>query len=1316
MAPGLSIPSFEEGTEVESYLERLDCYFAVAGTKDDKKVPVLLMGISATQYQTLRDLVSPAVPKEVDFKTLQTHLTNHYGKPRNQRLERTRFCTLARLDRESIADFEIRVRKAARYCNFGTTLEDNLLEQFISGVNYPALTRKLVENNDVNTLAEAVKVAGTVELLDGEQGASCKPDTATGVVAQVSQTRHRRHSKPASSAASNNNDNNNSKNSKMVCFRCSKTGHKANDESCPARGKTCRTCRQEGHFAGAKYCRKKRNQSSRTNAINEEPADNDDTNTTQDSTTAVDNYFGHQFALSNEQCGTKTPKCKGIIRGKSVSFLIDSGAVDNVVDIRTYHELGNDIQLKPATKKLYAFGQSIPLALLGQFDASITVNDNTITATFFVFDGNACNLLSADTASKLHVLNVGHDICSLSKNSNVDLETFVKAKYPECFIGVGKLKNVQVKLHIDPNCEPVAQPVRRLPFSYRDKVEKALSKLIDEDIIESVQGVASTWVSPLVVVPKEGDDVRLCVDMRRANTAIVRERYPVPTIQEMLAELNGAQVFSKLDLRQGFFQCELEPSSREITTFVTHVGLFRMKRLGMGVSAAPEVFQYTIQKILNGLSGVLNMADDIVVFGKDSDQHRERLLQVMARLSECGLTLNGPKCSFGLSSIKFLGHILSKDGVSPDPSKIRSIQTARNPETVSELRGFLGLVQFVGRYVQGLATAAAPLWELSKKSVTFKWSQVHQDAFDKVKELMGASHTLAYYDKEAPTTVVADASPLGLGCVLYQIQNGVPRVVAYGDRRLSDVESRYSQIEREALGLMWACEHFDMYLLGTKFRLVTDHKPLVSIFGKPTSKPTPRLERWSLRLQAFDFILEYRPGCSNIADSLSRLSVSKDEVVEPLSDDSYICSVAESAVPHAMNWSDIQEAAKSCQETQVVRQAIKSGDWSRCSAAVKSLRNELSSCDGVVLRGDRIFVPASLREKVLNLAHEGHQGIVKTKKRLRLKVWWPGIDKEAEVLCRQCFSCQLVSNSDPPTPITPTKFPQGPWKFCSIDLLGPLPDGRSVVVIIDYYSRLFEASFLSTKTEKVISFLERTFALYGYLEMLRSDNGPQFISQEFDSFLAQCGIKWISTTPLWPQANGQVERLNRTILKVLRIAKSEGKDLESAMMEFAMAYKATPHAATGMTPFSLMFGREMRTKLPMVSNCVKGTDEEASDADALYKYQMKEYADKNARHSSISQGDSVVVRRENRGKLDTAYNPEPYQVVDIQGSDMVCASPSGKVLRRHVSVAKKLNPGSERSEESQPDCSPSSTPDGPDLKTSPRERKLPAKFKDFVMN
>jgi len=275
-------------------------------------------------------------------------------------------------------------------------------------------------------------------------------------------------------------------------------------------------------------------------------------------------------------------------------------------------------------------------------------------------------------------------------------------------------------------------------------------------------------------------------------------------------------------------------------------------------------------------------------------------------------------------------------------------------------------------------------------------------------------------------------------------------------------------------------------------------------------------------------------------------------------------------------------------------------------------------------------------------------------------------------LCRQCLSCQLVGSSVP-TPITPTKLPDGPWKFGRVDLLSPLSDGRSIIIFIDYYSRLFEAGFLSnTKTGKVVSFLEHVFARYGYPEILRLDNVPQFVSSEFRSYLAECGVKWLSTTPLWPQANGQVERTNRSILKTLRIANSEGRNLEQALLEFVIAYKSTPHMATGTTPYAMMFGCEMRTKLPMLSNVVAKTAEKAGDSNALYKQKIKDQTDAGSKYSPIGRDYSVLLRRETRSKLDTMYHPGPHRVVDVQGTGMTCVGPVGNVVRHHVSVACKV--------------------------------------------
>ena len=241
-----------------------------------------------------------------------------------------------------------------------------------------------------------------------------------------------------------------------------------------------------------------------------------------------------------------------------------------------------------------------------------------------------------------------------------------------------------------------------------------------------------------------------------------------------------------------------------------------------------------------------------------------------------------------------------------------------------------------------------------------------------------------------------------------------------------------------------------MYLLGNKFRLITDHKPLVHIYSNARSKPTPRLERWSLRLQPYDFQIVYEPGASNIADPMSRLPVSSDlpEVIDDAKD--YIGMLSVDAVPHAMLWGEILVASDFCPDIQTIKEAITTGKWDKCSVRVKAVKDELSVCDGVILRGSRILIPSSLGGKVLELAHEGHQLIIKCKQRLRSKVWWPRLDQDVEGICKSCESCQLVAGPEPPVPITPTKMPDGPWQFCSCDLLGPLPDGPSVIVVIDY--------------------------------------------------------------------------------------------------------------------------------------------------------------------------------------------------------------------------------------------------------------------------
>lgn len=510
--------------------------------------------------------------------------------------------------------------------------------------------------------------------------------------------------------------------------------------------------------------------------------------------------------------------------------------------------------------------------------------------------------------------------------------------------------------------------MRRLPFGLRDKVDKKLDELLQEDIIEEVPCGPTEWTSPLVVVPKPDGDIRICVDMRRANGAIERERHPIPTIEEVLHDLNGSTVFSKLDLRWGFHQIELDEESRQITTFVTHRGLYRYKRLMFGITSAPEKYQKIVSDVLQGCEGVANIADDVIVHGCGIEQHDKNLLAVLDRLRQCGLTLNPNKCQFRLPKLTFFGHDLSKSGVTPSEEKVAAVQNAKPPKNVAEVRSFLGLVQYCAKFLPNFAQEAEPIRQLTRKDEPFVWKEVQQQSFEKLKYLLTRAETLAYFKNDCKTRIVADAGPTGIGAVLTQFQDGVWRVISYASRNLTDVERRYSQTEKEALALVWACERFNLYVCGRDFELETDLKPLECIY-KSTSKSSARIERWVLRLQSYNFQVVYSPGKTNIADALSRLN-SLDQKDRSGEETDAVKMIAEESTPVVLTAKEVERASEEDPELTSVRHYIQSGDWSQCKMPhFLCVKNELCVLGKLVLHGTRIVIPQSLRKQVLHLAH-----------------------------------------------------------------------------------------------------------------------------------------------------------------------------------------------------------------------------------------------------------------------------------------------------------------------------------------------------------
>lgn len=740
-----------------------------------------------------------------------------------------------------------------------------------------------------------------------------------------------------------------------------------------------------------------------------------------------------------------------------------------------------------------------------------------------------------------------------------------------------------------------------------------------------------------------------------------------------------------------------------------------------GVNCAPEIFQREMSRILKDVENKIVYIDDVLIFAENFEGLRKTVSRVLEILRANNLTLNTAKCEFDKTRLQFLGHELDKDGFHVDDAKINSIRNFREPTTVSELRSFLGLAAYISPHVENFADITNPLWE-TIKAKSWTWGPQQSQAFKAVqKEIIEHCVSLGFFSEDDKTILYTDASPVALGAVLVQEdEQGCTRIISFASKSLTPTERKYAQNQREALGAVWAVEHFSYFLLGRRFTLRTDAQGVSFILNRlreESKRALTRADGWALRLSPYNYTVEYVRGTDNIADSPSRLYSGADKPFDDNSSPWEIATLEANAVEFITD-EDIKAATLEDQILQAVISALESGDWPAHLRRYQSIENDLTTRDGMLVKTGCVVIPEVLRERTLESSHQGHPSAAKHKSILRQRVWWPGMSNDAQKWVESCQTCAVNGRPEKPTPMQRVFAPKSVWETIALDFNGPYVrfGGISILVIVEYRSRyLIARPVKSTNFEQTRKVLEDVFEREGFPKCIKTDNGPPFNGDEYRRYCTERGITPVFSTPLFPQQNGLVESYMKLINKAMTSASINKTSYIDELRDAIHAHNAAAHSVTKLPPEEVMTGRKIKRGLPLLDFHKVNIDEELlSKRDREAKLAGKHLEDKRrgARSSKMKPGDAVIVERTTRGKGESRFSPRRYTITENNNGSLTLYDQGGHKLKRHITQTKKVFRW--RTEQRSANADESPVHSKPAVAAQTRERKSPAYLKDYV--
>ncbi|KAJ3686553.1 hypothetical protein LUZ61_015717 [Rhynchospora tenuis] len=829
--------------------------------------------------------------------------------------------------------------------------------------------------------------------------------------------------------------------------------------------------------------------------------------------------------------------------------------------------------------------------------------------------------------------------------------------------GLPPVRSVDHSRTLIPDSKTVNQRPYRYSYFQKVEIEKIITELLANQLIQPSN---SPYASPVLLVKKKDGSWRMCVDYRQLNTLTVKNKYPIPVIDDLLDELHGASIFSKIDLRSGYHQIRMKTDDKEKTAFRTHEGHYEFNVMPFGLTNAPATFQTLMNTIFKPYLRrfVLVFFDDILVYSKNMSEHQEHLGLTLELLIQHQLYAKRSKCEFGLSSIEYLGHVISKEGVSTDPKKIQAMLSWPTPKNVKELRSFLGLTGYYRKFVKSYGTIAKPLTEQLKKNA-FHWGPEADLAFQQLKEAMYTALVLAMPDFSKEFVVETDASELGIGAVLMQDR----QPIAYLSKGLGPKSVGLSVYEKEFLALLTAVQKWKHYLMGGPFIIRTDQIALKHLLEQRVNHAMQH--KGLCKLMGLDYKIEYKKGVENkVADALSRRA-STDKLLS-------LCSGEISAVTELIpSWVD--EIKLSYTEDVWMGEMLKKWHEGTLDPEKYTLHQGILRYKNRICVGEQKEWRVKLTQELHATSIGGHSGVLATYQRVKKLFYWPGLKETVREVVRNCEVCQLNKSENVATPglLQPILVPDGAWQGISMDFIVGLPksEGKTVILVIvdrfTKYAHFLQLAHPYTAKEVAQLFLQQVYKLHGLPLNILTDRDPLFTSKFWKVVMEQLGVKLNYSTSYHPQTDGQTERVNQCLENYLRCMVFDKQKKWSHWLYLAEYwYNTSFHSSLNCSPFQALYGYEPR-ELPSVkvgnenSDVITGEGGRREQTLELLKFhlkraqeKMKKQADKKRVARSFKVGDWVYMKLQPyrqvsvSGQAHSKLNPKfygPYEIIEKVG-------------------------------------------------------------------